>query len=846
MFFKPRPEQIFPVNMLGPDSFELDGEVYTGKPQSAGREFAPGEKAFVAFTAKGRRLPVILAGAAKRSWMVEGPSPGQQLGEWMQAEGNPFLGRPGLVSFSPTGTFSTLIAMTLDAEDAYGIEAGILGAVAIDGEYVIAHFRGNAALNAITEVTLTARSFVGNAIVWSQSQTLFSSYSTINQRAWLSHLFWDPTNRILTAVGPAQVLSAHIPVGGPPDIINFSAFDSRYMSIAWEAGLRCSPTEIQIYHRDALAQWSSVGAPYSLSAIFPGGVCYWLDYDFELNRVRPWPYYNGAFRVLCSGRESSQQWTHKLLTAEVSGTFVLSTIVSTVDDPPSVDFSAALTAGDIWHQFNSSRPASTTPGATPPYNFPYWVAESPLGPGGFTHLQWGGRKPYGTFLTGYNPLENGNKWLLDGVGIITAGAAEPVEPQTGLSYPCPRPVSNLFRSGDWTMCRWGEHVVNPGIANYNPCFVQDTTGNQVYASIDPVRVQVPSHLRLRHQGFLEPFSYVIPVCPAVYTFPDGQTTCNLGSPSEELNSSTQDLVYYHWPRSEFIHQTVLRKISPTGTILGQIILSPEFTDLQYDDVEMPEQFPVTLTESLRVPENVWDLKLGLQQSPVGTFGSHTDVIFALRDFRSSSTSEPRPGLAIVDRECNSILSALENLAPTDVISAGNTSETGEEIFLGDGANTDFTLSNTPVTAINWVTIDGIPETGYNLVGDTVVFTVAPGDTLEIIINYQYDLPYPTHIVGRYLWAIEGARLALNLGADSGQKWAIVGVWLDNVLSGDKRNDVFLIDVSNLSSPFVVSHLHEINASNLPSEADFDRMVYAQNKIIFPSKLGSNFVWKEFT
>lgn len=95
-------EKIFPVTMTSGESFTLDGEEYLGKPHCAGREFAPGEKAYVAFTANenpfggpvGRRMPIIFAGATKRSWMVEGPSPALLvLGEWQQAEANPLLNR---------------------------------------------------------------------------------------------------------------------------------------------------------------------------------------------------------------------------------------------------------------------------------------------------------------------------------------------------------------------------------------------------------------------------------------------------------------------------------------------------------------------------------------------------------------------------------------------------------------------------------------------------------------------------------------------------------------------------------------------------------------------------------
>ena len=110
-------ERIFPVTMTGPDSFELDGQEYTGKPHSAGREFAEGEKAFVVFTSSkspfggpaGRRMPLILAGATKRSWMVEGPSAAAAISAvWSQSLANCGLNPLALACYRPDPDASTI------------------------------------------------------------------------------------------------------------------------------------------------------------------------------------------------------------------------------------------------------------------------------------------------------------------------------------------------------------------------------------------------------------------------------------------------------------------------------------------------------------------------------------------------------------------------------------------------------------------------------------------------------------------------------------------------------------------------------------------------------------------
>ena len=59
-------DEIYPVLMTGPNSFILDGQEYTGKPQVAGKRFGDGERAYVGFAAVGRRQSVILAGATRQ------------------------------------------------------------------------------------------------------------------------------------------------------------------------------------------------------------------------------------------------------------------------------------------------------------------------------------------------------------------------------------------------------------------------------------------------------------------------------------------------------------------------------------------------------------------------------------------------------------------------------------------------------------------------------------------------------------------------------------------------------------------------------------------------------------
>jgi hypothetical protein len=90
-----RQDEIYPVVMTGPNSFILDGQEYTGKPQSAGKRFGVGERAYVGFAALARRLPVILAGSTKQSSQMNHPftSATTAYARWMQSDANPGLNR---------------------------------------------------------------------------------------------------------------------------------------------------------------------------------------------------------------------------------------------------------------------------------------------------------------------------------------------------------------------------------------------------------------------------------------------------------------------------------------------------------------------------------------------------------------------------------------------------------------------------------------------------------------------------------------------------------------------------------------------------------------------------------
>ena len=93
VFGRDRQEPVYPVTMTGPDSFTLDGQTYTGKPQVAGRAFAEGERAYVGFARTSRRQPIILAAETRRVYHRNAPWSGLQLALWPDCTGSPYCNR---------------------------------------------------------------------------------------------------------------------------------------------------------------------------------------------------------------------------------------------------------------------------------------------------------------------------------------------------------------------------------------------------------------------------------------------------------------------------------------------------------------------------------------------------------------------------------------------------------------------------------------------------------------------------------------------------------------------------------------------------------------------------------
>lgn len=114
-------DEIYPVLMTGPNSFVLDGQSYTGKPQVAGKRFSADERAYVGFAAVGRRQPVILAGATRQGTQRGSLFAAVSVSDWLYALGGAGLGRWALSALPDPNATPTTVWTGTTVPNAYPI-----------------------------------------------------------------------------------------------------------------------------------------------------------------------------------------------------------------------------------------------------------------------------------------------------------------------------------------------------------------------------------------------------------------------------------------------------------------------------------------------------------------------------------------------------------------------------------------------------------------------------------------------------------------------------------------------------------------------------------------------------
>lgn len=756
------------------------------------------------------------------------------LGEWMQVEGNPLLGRCGLCAVPLPTAVSTAQVISPGSEEAYGLQR-ILGAVALDDLFVFVAFLGNTGLTAMDRIQLQARRFTDNSLAWAASTSLITGAVTPGDQAFLSNLFWDLDGRYLNVVAENLVFTIHIPEGGSPDEYNItSVSNARYgfATVKDKALFFKGSGEFELRTFNTSKQWEVVETVSTSDLFTSAVVAPSPSYGTNRNRIRPWPFYTSKWYVVLTGTDSANLWGHGMVSVPVGGTAAKSRLFTTDQTTNTLSLETALAAGDLYHQFDADRPVSTEPGDTPPYEFPYWSA----GEGGFAHCVWGGRRGY----TALPPSGSGTTawgWVYASVGWISGTVTYPVAAVQSYSWNCPRAVSNVRRDKTLLQAQWTEEVGDDPPVDSSGGVI-NSGGKLFYASIDPLRLVVPNPNILYYGTDVVTFDYTLPTCPSYYTFPDGTTSCTTGDPSD-LSSYTTTRTSYHWPTSGYAHRTILHVVDVVSQAHTTLTLSNQFTGFSYNDVAMGSRFPVTLVEALPVPENVWEINIGPPTTWEGP-DAYKDLVIILQDWRDNGDDQPRPCLTIVNATGDTVIARLKNLSNTDKIV--DTDGEGDETFIAEEDQTEFILEYVPLT-VTAVYLNSIPVSSgdYEISGESLIMGYPLSEGSELRVVYTYDGGEAD--VGAYVWQYSATKLATNFGEGENEQWAVVGVWSEN-LDGDFRNDLYIINLADPENPVVSTHLNETNTNTLPQPADFDRIVFAGGRVLYPGNSTAGWAWRE--
>lgn len=312
-------------------------------------------------------------------------------------------------------------------------------------------------------------------------------------------------------------------------------------------------------------------------------------------------------------------------------------------------------------------------------------------------------------------------------------------PITALSYLCPRSASQTRNS-----FQWGE--LN---TDHIPGAVMDSAATVIYAEIEPFLI--------RYHG-----SLVNDAANPITETPNG--------------GGGFDRIYYTWhkPAHTFGHRTMLRWVDFNGNVLTEFKLNNSFTG--FDFGLLPDGSNAIATEALDVPENVWQLAVGVCDAP----RAQKDAVVALHDFRGDKADEARPAISI--------------FSPARTLAAQ---------FTGLG----------PVSKVV-----GGPNDG----------------------RYVYQL-------------LEPPKIRLNVPpADSlNPPIIVVGVWsyrIDGGVTDVYRTDVYIYEWSDINAPTLVSHTVDLqtalSARSFLTERDFDRLIFSNNRILYPSDSDSTWKWRE--
>lgn len=769
-----------------------------------------------------------------------------EYGEWMQTEGNPALARPGKTNIYPmpesSGLGNSAIAFFPSTEEAFGLK-NLLGLVCGTGSdsngeqtgigtlYMTAFFVPDSSLS--TTELLRVRAYEGfpsYSLKWTFDIAATGDNPT--PHTFRSNIFWNKENRILT-IADRKVWSILVPETGGPTVHGESPIDAKYcFSALGTQALVCNPDSYTLssYKINSDNIWQQVGSNYNLGILnSPDTALSWLATATGFSGVgRPWPgsNINNCFYVMWQGLKRID----KIIKVK-EGTF--SVINSGVIDTGVADleFSAALDKGDLYARdriddfrvipsASVSNPNPQTPFTgftTAHYEYTSIYVYTGTDPSTeYEYLQethdWGGRLS-ATYLPGH-PVEAGAFGTFWYWNTAVGSDTPPVREDFGrvpianagkenLGYYCPRLMSNngpydSFNS--YSAAIWPEQLgPQPQSAgDHVPHLQLTSTGHLIYAKICSVRALVPSNKSTQE---------VVTISKTVGPDDFGYT---------EYHNT-----YYHWPQQEFLGETFLFKVEAETGAFTKLSLSNHFNGLTYYADGFPSgYFPVNLTETLPVPENVWDIKIGLEQEE-STPGDWTDTIFLVQDWRTEALKDPRPLFRVISSELTPI-SSLSELLDEDVFDS--TPGTKTDTFTLTVDDTSVFLSELTIDSITSVTLNSVSladGTDYQLFDPNEIqlnVTISDGDILEV--EYVYIPQY----AGQFVWVTSDVKLFINLGTLF--KWALIGVYSFHRQNGASKTDIHLVNLADLNT-LEIDHTETFIGSYTDSKLlrpeDFDRL-----------------------
>lgn len=631
------------------------------------------------------------------------------VGEWMQAEGNFRLSQPGLLN-TAIPTYTTELLDIGDFSDSTPGFQRLFGCVVKDGVYVIAYYKTNTGTGNFSHLRLHAFILdpLSRSPIWMYEIPLVTEIDTVVNRNFRANIFLDLQDGVITVCDSnTYSVKLNASMRSAPSKHKITQIDTRFFcSVAGRYMMISDPAyKLKLYKRGENLGWTRLGSDYTLTDLNSFSQAFqWVDSGvFPLSR--PWPFdvtYK-SFRVLWSSLPGD-----KIVSAKTNGNFTVESLLPRTDfTAPDYIFEEALLDGDAYQEDNnggllmSAPPGPALPGYTV----------------GGNYAVWGGRLGFGP-VANY-PSISPQFWyhnLDDGITINTVPPYDPpyfytdpwpVDVKSSIpvyGYFCPRKISNvpstsLASGNSYLIAQWPESRTESTPICTAPCLRQDSNGGLIWAKIDAVMASVPN---------LNSMIY-----------------------SEPQTSTPDDLTVYHWPQKEFLHQTILYKKKSGGSLLS-LNISPEFTNLTYTF-----QNEVNLSNSVRIPVNVWDIKM-----------AQNDSCIVLQDWTEAPEQEHRLALRSVDADNVSL----------DLITA---------------------LCNTD-----------------------------------------------TEMDGTFTWKIVDRAMVVNAG-ESGNKWAVVGIYYLHANEVDTRTEIKFVDISDLGALNVVSMLSEENDTQLPRALDFDRMVFAK-------------------